>query len=457
MQPRSICRHSILLACVVLVGCSKKEASQNVAPDPSSTATTNTAQAVPTVDSERGAMAGRWHATIALEGDGLAPTSVPFELKISATDDEPSVVVNGDNELAITAVSIDDHEVTMTFAAFQTKIVARLSEEKPRTLKGTWSLPWAGGSLEFPFIAAQGERARFDVLAASSAAISDSAIAAVPSVDGLWEVSYPQPDGSTKLCGARFAQGQGSVQEGSVQGVFVAPTGDYGHLAGVFQKGQLRLSYFDGAFAYIVTADAQPDGTLRGAGQFNLFRQEFSARHIKDTLDNALPECAEITEWTGKGSVSSLVFTDLSGKDFALADAGLEGKVVLLDLFGTWCPNCHELVPLLKEWHERYQAEGLVIIGVSFEFADGQSSVSAYRDRYKIPYRLLVGAPPQDAADVLPQMSLTSFPTLVLVGRDGKIHNIQTGFRGLATGEFRAAGAALYEDQIKQLLAKDAE
>jgi thiol-disulfide isomerase/thioredoxin len=451
MQPLST-YHSILFALVALVGCGKKEASEKVVAEPS-VVKTEVKTDTPAVDSERGALVGRWHGVMTLKGDDLAPKSVPFELKISAVDSEPSMIVNGDNELEITSVSIRDNEVTMAFAAYQTKIVARLSDEKPRTMKGTWSLPWAGGSLDFPFSAVQEERSRFDALPATSDKLDDSAIAAVPSVNGLWEVSYPQPNGSTKLCGARFTQ-----EQDNVQGVFVAPTGDYGHLDGVFQQGKLRLSYFDGAFAYIVTADAQADGTLRGAGQFNLFVQEFTARHLKNSgLDNTLPNCAEITEWAGKESVLSLSFTDLSGKAFALADAGLEGKVVLLDLFGTWCPNCHELVPLLKEWHERYQSTGLEIIGVSFEFADGQSSVSAYRDRYKISYRLLVGASPENAVDVLPQMSLSSFPTLVLVGRDGKIHNIQTGFRGLATGEFREAGAALYENQIKELLAKDAK
>ena len=445
---------AILLAISLAAGCGKKDSTEKKQVD-TATATkpeSSPAAKAPIATTERAKLAGRWHSVIALVGDEMEPQSVSFAMRISAADSEPSVVFSGDTEVPITSVSVENGEVLMEFVQYQTKIVAKFDEAKG-SMQGTWSLPWVDGTLDFAFTAKRSDSGELPALADTSPPLDKAAIAAVPTVGGVWEVAYPQPDGGEKLCGAYFEQ-EGSA----IKGALVAPTGDYGHLAGTFQDGKLRLYNFDGAFAYVVSADAQADGTLLGAGQFNLFRQEFTARHIKGgTLDSELPQCAELTEWSGKGTPLSLTFTDLDGKEFVLADAGLEGKVVLLDFFGTWCPNCHELIPLLTAWHKKYQAAGLEIIGVGFEFADGQEAVSAYRDKYKIPYRMLVGAAPQDAANIMPQVPLTSYPTLVLIGRNGKIHNIQTGFRGPATGDFRKADAARFEARITKLLGAGAK
>ena len=450
---RAVAHISLLLAISLASGCGKKDSSVATQGEAETTPKNSTepqvAKNIPVPETERTKLAGVWQGTLALEGDDMEPQSVPFTMKLSKADSEPSVVFSGDTEVPITSVSVQDGEVSLQFVPYHTKIVARVDGAQG-TMEGAWSLPWVDGSLDFAFNAkrsAEGERA---TIPDESPSLDKAAIAALPSVGGLWEVSFPQPDGADKLCAARFEQ------EGSgVKGTFVAPTGDYGYLTGEFQDGKLRLFNFDGAFAYVVSADAQADGTLVGAGQFNLFRQEFSARPSKEgTLDSELPQCAELTKWSGKRTPLSLTFTGLDGKSVALADLGLEGKVVLLDLFGTWCPNCHQLIPLLTELHKKYQATGLEIIGVGFEFADGREAVSAYRDKHAIPYRMLVGAAPQDAPNVMPQVPLTSYPTLVLIGRDGKVHNIQTGFRGTATGEFRKADAARFEARIQKLLAQ---
>ena len=448
---RAVAHISLLLAISLASGCGKKDSTVAKQGDIITKNNTEpqTGEKVPLVETERTKLAGVWQGTLTLEGDDMEPQSVPFTMKISKADSEPSVVFSGDTEVPITSVSVQDGEVSLQFVPYHTKIVAQVDSAQG-AMEGAWSLPWVDGSLDFAFTAkrfAEGERV---AIPDDSPSLDKAAIAALPSVGGVWEVSFPQPDGADKLCAARFEQ-EGS----SVKGTFVAPTGDYGHLTGEFQDGKLRLFNFDGAFAYVVSADAQADGTLVGAGQFNLFRQEFSARPSKEgALDRELPQCAELTEWSGKRTPLSLTFTGLDGKSVALADLGLEGKVVLLDLFGTWCPNCHQLIPLLTELHKKYHATGLEIIGVGFEFADGQEAVSAYRDKHAIPYRMLVGAAPQDAPNVMPEVPLTSYPTLVLIGRDGKVHNIQTGFRGTATGEFRKADAARFEARIKKLLAQ---
>lgn len=440
---------SVFLATTVATGCSKKKSEERGGKELSGTHTPSSVEdpAAPAETSERTVLAGTWQSVTVLEGEGLEPQAIPFGLTIAATDAKPSVVVSGDFEMPISSVTVEGGKVKMEFAEFHTSIVADF-DAKNGTLHGTWILPWVDGTLDFAFEAKRAAKDAPNVVADSSPPLDEARVAAVPTVNGMWEVSFSEADGTTKLCGARFEQ-EGTVVRGSV----VAPTGDYGHLAGTFQDGKLRLYSFNGAFAYSIAGDAQADGTLAGTGQINLFQQTFTAQHVKDgNLDSDLPRCAEVTKWSGKESPLSLKFTDVAGNTVALADAGLAGKVVLIDFFGTWCPNCHELIPLLKRWHEKYQAKGLEIIGVGFEFDDGQEAVAKYRDKYKIPYRMLVGVAPQDAASIVPQLPLASYPTLLLVGRDGKPYEIQTGFPGLAAGDFREADAARFEAKIEKLL-----
>lgn len=444
-----------VLSLALIGACGKKDSPKAEDGESKNANATKTTTNTPPPDEKpapatvRSKLAGQWRSVVTLEGDeDLEPQRIPFGLTISPSDAEPSVVTSGNHTVPITKLEFQGNEVTMDFESYQTRISATVDAEKG-TMTGTWSLPWVDGSQDFGFEAKRVEAGTpISVVPDDTPPVANAAIEAVPSVAGVWEVSFPQYDGSTKLCGATFEQ-TGT----SVQGALVAPTGDYGFLDGTYVDGKLRLFHFDGAFAYVVAADAQADGSIVGAGQFNLFQQKFSARPVKDgKLDAELPKCAEVNEWSGKDSPLSLTFTDLNGKDFPLADAGLDGKVVLFDFFGTWCPNCHQLIPLLKDWHDKYQSKGLEIIGVGFEFADGPKAVSAYRVEHEIPYTMLVGAPPHEAANIMPQVSLTSYPTLMLVGRDGKIHSIQVGFRGPATGDFRAADAARFEARIQKLL-----
>lgn len=64
--------------------------------------------------------------------------------------------------------------------------------------------------------------------------------------------------------------------------------------------------------------------------------------------------------------------------------AGLKGKVVLVDFWTYSCINCRRTIPYLAAWHERYAAEGLVIVGVhSPEFAferEGANLIAAMAD-----------------------------------------------------------------------------
>lgn len=140
-------------------------------------------------------------------------------------------------------------------------------------------------------------------------------------------------------------------------------------------------------------------------------------------------------------------FPALDGGVVANSDARFRGKVVIVAVGGSWCPNCHDEAPLLESLYRRYHREGLEVVGLFFEEPDQLASrqqVRAFVREYGITYPILLAGTPDQLAAALPQaVNLNCWPTTFFLGRDGLVHRIHTGFAGPADA---AAHAALVRD-----------
>jgi len=140
------------------------------------------------------------------------------------------------------------------------------------------------------------------------------------------------------------------------------------------------------------------------------------------------------------------VVTDLFGQDVDLRQ--YEGKVVLLDLWATWCSTCRAEVPGLIDLEERYRNRGFVIVGLSLDEDSGV--VQRFYRQYRINYAVaLVNRRTEELyAEVLgiPDSRLVGraqLPTSIVIARDGRIHSVYVGQRHLPR----------LESEIKELLA----
>jgi len=222
------------------------------------------------------------------------------------------------------------------------------------------------------------------------------------------------------------------------QGTVLSNSGDYGAFWGEVSGGHVTLGHFDGSFVYMLTGELVGD-TLRGVFHAGLRSQTpFIATRGGGT--DPLKPPTEVTK-ADTSAPFRFAFPDLSGVTVTNEDPRFRGKVVLVDVFGTWCPNCHDAAPTLVDLYREFHDRGFEIVSLAYEVSgdtavDGQL-VRRFRDKFGIPWPILLAGvnDTELTAATLPQLQgFTAYPTLIFLDRSGRVRIIHAGFYGPATG-----------------------
>jgi len=293
-------------------------------------------------------------------------------------------------------------------------------------MKGKWHVNYKN-NYEIPFIAEYGRDFRFSNLKKE------------PKINltGKWEVMFSLEDDPYPAIGE-------FVQKGNrLTGTFLTETGDYRFLEGTVQGQKIYLSCFDGSHAFLFEGKILEDESLIGT-----FR---SGSHYKTTWSGKRNPNANVRDpnkltFLKEGYKSfDFAFENPNGKTISLSDEKYNGKVKLVQILGTWCPNCRDESDFLLEYLEKNSTDELEIIGISYErYKEKEKSLAAikrYKDNLKIPYELLYGgyANKSEASETLPMLNkIISYPTLIFIDKSGKVRKIHTGFSGPATSSFPA-------------------
>jgi thiol-disulfide isomerase/thioredoxin len=279
-----------------------------------------------------------------------------------------------------------------------------------------------------------------------------------PAIDGDWEIAVKSPKGES----AWTLRVSPTGSQPPVKAVILRIDGDTGGLYGAFDAAanEYRVSHLSAAGAALYSLKPQPDGTLLVT---NLLRdnQQWTARRPAEARKENLAPPTKSTEQTGVVDPSKpLQFsgTSLTGETVTEADPRLKGKVVIVAIGGSWCPNCHDEAPFLVELYNRYHAQGLEIVDLSFEEEDelkDPQRLRAFIAKYRIPYTVLLAGTPEQLNAKLPQgKNLNCWPTAFFVGRDGLVKETHAGFSGPATGaaytQLREETEALVQRLLQQ-------
>lgn len=389
------------------------------------------------------AITGRWRGVLESPGGEL-----PFELLLHTREDGnlSAVVLNGAERVTPDRTEREGDHVRLSFDHFDSVIEATLSSDGSH-LGGIWSRQSGRERENMTFHASRGETPRFSPLTDAGKTVG------LTDLSGDWEVQF------TDELGVSPARGEFRQEGTLVEGTFLTPEGDYRYLAGSYEKGVLRLSCFDGGHAFLFQAYALDDGTL--AGDFwsrSSYHATWSARRTQaDT--RVIPDAYGLTKITNSSGRFRFSFSDLDGEIISDQDPRFAGKVVLIDIFGSWCPNCNDEAPVLVDLYRRYHDRGLEIVGLAFEMTGNRDRdlvfVRKYADRYDVPYPLLLAGTQDktEASRTLPDLSgISSFPTLIFVDRRGVVQAIHTGFAGPGTGHHFTELKKDYVKRIEDLL-----
>jgi thiol-disulfide isomerase/thioredoxin len=268
---------------------------------------------------------------------------------------------------------------------------------------------------------------------------------------GDWLFHWADGEGAEKTTLAKFDQQKIAAANGhvAVTGVIEPVSGDTGLLHGsVFTTadGQTRfhLSRFDGIHTMALDGVFQPDGTLKGQEGGMVALSSFTAecgKHVASAADpNVLSET--LTKVKDPNEPFRFSGVDASGKTLDQNSPEFKGKALIIDIFGTWCPNCHDEAPVLEQLYRKYHDQGLEIVGLAYEYVDDTErdfrQIAIYRAKFGLTFPLLLtGTTDQgQIAKTLPQLvNFGAFPTSIYVDRSGHVRAILAGFTGPSTGE----------------------
>lgn len=241
-----------------------------------------------------------------------------------------------------------------------------------------------------------------------------------------------------------------------IHATVLTPTGDYRYLSGSLDtEGRLYVTVFDGAHAFKISADVDPATGDLTNGHFysgNHWHETFTARRLADGEAYELPD--PFSEVTLKSGVTRLGIPKLNEAPYA-------GKPTIVQVFGTWCPNCHDEAPVLVDLYTRYHADGLQILSLAYEYTDdperSNRQIQRYKDRFGATWEFVAAGVNDKAktAATLPALSaIKSYPTTIWINPDGTVRAIHSGFAGPATGDAYTETLEHFEEKTAEIVGR---
>ena len=344
--------------------------------------------------------------------------NLPFNFEVIS--EHTLKIFNAEEVIDVNEITYKNDSVYIQIPVFEGFIVAKIEGE---TLSGSYVKP--NLKRVMPFKAYEND-SRFAMSAKTDIDIT-----------GNWETLFSPNDTEEKY----IAKGIFKQQGNTVTGTFRTTTGDYRFLEGVLNGNQLQLSTFDGAHAFLFTATVT-DSTM--AGMFysgNHWQEPFVAKR-NDIFE--LPDANKLTFLKEGYDAINFTFPDADGTMVSLDDERFKNKVVLVQIMGTWCPNCLDESKFYTEFYNNNTNKDLEIVALAFEYVKTEEAafknIKRLKENTGINYPVLLAqygtSSKAKAKEKLPMLNhVLSYPTTIYIDKTGKVRKIHTGFNGPATGD----------------------
>ena len=363
--------------------------------------------------------------------------TLPFNFEVTSANSLK--IFNADEVIAVNDIIYKNDSVIIKMPAFDSHyFLAKLDNG---SLEGVFFE--ANRDVSVPFKATFGVESRFKIEKEATHTIS-----------GRWETVFSKGDIDKEHVALGIFEQEGNM----VTGTFRTDSGDYRFLQGVLNGDQLKLSAFDGSHMYYFTATVT-DSTMIGMRYSgNYFNELFIAKR-NDVYELPDPETLTLL----KDGYDSLEFSfpDTSDQMVSLSDEQFKDKVVIVQLMGSWCPNCLDETKYYSDYYKTHQDKAIAFVALAFEYAKTKEKAFQSMERLKnavgIEYPLLLaqfGSVNKDEAQKkLPMLNrVVSYPTTIIIDKKGKVRKIHTGFNGPATGDKYITFKEEFESFVDMLL-----
>ena len=377
-------------------------------------------------------IAGRYDATIRI-GDQV----IPFRFELAGDGaNAQGAFFNGEDRLTSSSGRSSNGSLNLQWDYLATRLDATLKD----------------GVIDGQYIGSVGPRDKgahlFHAVLAANAVAADPN---PPSIAGLWIIPNNSPKGEKAW---RFVVEQ---KGGDVSAAILRVDGDTGAITGRYQNGKFVLSHFSGYRPNVLEV------TLLKNGDLNILQNgktKLSAVRAEVAEAKGIPLPADPTRHTGVKDPAEpfrFSFPDLNGQLVSNTDARFQNKVVLVEITGSWCPNCHDEAPFLVEMYRKYHNRGLEIVALSFEEAEQLRDpvrLRAFVKKYGIEYTMLLCGEQDDAKVKLTQAeNWNAWPTTFFLGRDGRVRSVHAGFPSSGSGDLFREAKADFATEVERLLA----
>ncbi|GAB4165402.1 MAG: hypothetical protein Tsb0033_27160 [Winogradskyella sp.] len=364
---------------------------------------------------------------------------IPFIFKVESKNELK--IVNAEEAIEVDEIEYKNDSVYINLPVFKDYLVAKISNDE--SLNGFYVSP--DRNRKVPFRAEGHENMRFSVKEKPTT-----------NVEGIWETVFSKGVEEDEYVAKGIFKQEGQ----KVTGTFRTTTGDYRYLEGVMDGNTMKLSTFDGAHAFLFTATVT-DSTMQGTFYSgNHWKEPFEAKRNENY---ELPSANTLTYLKDGYDSLDFVFPNTSDELVGLKDDRFKDKVIVVQIMGTWCPNCLDESKYYADFYKKNKDKDIEFVALAFEYAKDKETAFSRIDRLQskigIDYPVLLAqygdADKSKAQEKLPMLNhILSYPTSIFIDKKGRVRKIHTGFNGPATGDKYIEFKDEFESFVTELLSE---
>ncbi len=370
--------------------------------------------------------------------------TVVFTMQVAKENNETVFyIINADERIRISPVAITNDSVNFSMPVFESSFKAKRNADG--SLRGIWNKGTAGDFQNWTFYALPNQGYRFKKNQGS----------ARYNISGKWDVTITRANGTPRKALAEFEQNGDNLT-----GSFITPSGDYRFLEGIVTGDSLKLSTFDGAHAYTFYAKIAGAERITGGVYLSGYNGKETWTAVKDKNVKE-PKQDQPTKLKPGQTKLNFTFNDLDGKPVSINDERFKNKVVIVQLMGSWCPNCLDETKFLSEFYDKYRSRGVEMVSLAYEYSTdierSKKSLSKFQKLFNVQYPMLItgvtSTDEQKTEKTLPQLTpIRSFPTSIFLDRKGNVREIHGVFYGPGTKQYFEEYKKIFTGIVEGLL-----